>query len=136
MKFVFVRKPVVNARPLLSIFIISGMSLAAINAGFGQDKQTPNIVTRIPGERVTSGAIAAIGSSGRLQFLDIEFLNGAIYRSVALPRSIDHGLMQADSKAHYFQQHIEGRFKTFRIRRWQAKQTGVPDWIAFDNASF
>ena len=61
MKFVFVRKPVVNARPLLSIFIIAGMSLAVINAGFGQDKQTPNIVTQIPRERVTSGAIAAFG---------------------------------------------------------------------------
>ncbi|MGH8102762.1 MAG: KTSC domain-containing protein, partial [Chthoniobacterales bacterium] len=74
--------------------------------------------------------------SRRLQFLDIEFLNGAIYRYVAVPRSINHGLMQADSKAHYFHEHIKGRFKSSRIRRWQTKQTGVPGWIAFDNASF
>ena len=110
------------------------MSLAAIGGVLGQDERPPEIVTRIPRERVASGAIAAIGYSKRLQILDIEFLNGAIYRYVAVPRSIYHGLMQADSKAHYFQGHIKGRFKSSRIRRWQTKQTGVPSWIGFGNA--
>jgi KTSC domain len=111
----------VRIPPVVSIVFAGSLLVAGAGVTFAQDEQTPKVVTRIRRECVASRAIAAIGYSKRLQILDIEFLNGAIYRYEEVPRSVYHELMEADSKAHYFHQHIKGRFKSSRIRRWETK---------------
>jgi hypothetical protein len=115
----------INRRPL-SILTASlwfvGLT-CAISAESEQNEQSPpRIISRIPRQPVISQAIAAIGYSKRLEILEIEFRNGAIYRYADVPRSIYHGLMSADSKAHYFQGHIKGNFKSSRIRRWHTEK--------------
>jgi hypothetical protein len=107
--------------PVLAILFVGSLLVVESRATFAHDEQTPKIVTRIPRECVTSKAIAAVGYSKRLQFLDVEFHNGAIYRYEGVPRLVYRELMDADSKAHYFYEHIKGRFKSSRIRRWQTK---------------
>ena len=107
--------------PVLSILFVSSLLVAGLGAIFAQDEQTAKIVTRISREQVASRAIAAVGYSKRLQILDIEFLNGAVYRYEGVPHSLYRGLIDADSKAHYFHEHIKGRFKSSRIRRWETK---------------
>ena len=107
--------------PLLAILFVASLLVVGTGTTLAQDDQVPKIVTRIARQRVASRAIAAVGYSKRLQFLDIEFLNGAVYRYEGVPRSVYGGFMDADSKAHYFHEHIKGKFKSSRIRRWQTK---------------
>src|SRR5205814_5406011 len=60
----------------------------------------PNhIVSRIPRQAVQSTVIAKVGYSKRRHILEIEFVNGAIYRYLDVAPSVYHDLMLADSKA-------------------------------------
>ena len=86
-----------------------------------EDSDSPKIRSRIPRAPVESSAISAIGYSKRLQILEIEFLNGAIYRYTGVPRSVYHKLMAAESKARYYDENIKGSYKSARVRRWQTK---------------
>src|SRR2546430_2327641 len=72
------------------------------------DDASDRMVSRIPREPVTSSVIASVGYSKRRQILEIEFLNGAIYRYFSVPRSVHHHFMAAESKARYYDQHIKG----------------------------
>ena len=107
----------------LTILVAAGLAVASgdavpIHAEDQQDEAT----SRIPREPVPSSAIAAVGYSKRLQILEIEFLNGAIYRYTDVPRSVYHQLMSAESKARYYHEHVRGNYPSFRIRKWQTRQ--------------
>lgn len=80
------------------------------------------IIPRIHREPVPSAAIATIGYSKRLQILEIEFLNGAIYRYTEVPRSVHQELMSAKSKTHYYLENIKGNYPSTRIRKWQTRE--------------
>ncbi len=74
------------------------------------------ITSRIKREPVSSSAIVTIGYSRKLHALEIEFVNGAIYRYLDVPRAQYRALMAAHSKANYYDRHIRGRFRSIRVR--------------------
>jgi hypothetical protein len=87
-----------------------------------KSRNSEPIISHIPRQPVQSTVIAKIGYSKRLQILEIEFLNGAIYRYVGVPRSIYHHLIAARSKARYYHENIRGKYRSFRVRPWQKEE--------------
>src|SRR5947208_16985680 len=59
------------------------------------------ITSRIPRESVASKGIASIGYSKRLHILEIEFVNGTVYRSPEGTPSVYRAFVTADSKPGY-----------------------------------
>lgn len=101
-----------------SLLLILGVLIAAANAALSDPATTksPAIVSRIPREPVHSTALASVGYSKRLQILELEFANGAVYRYVDVPRSIYHGLMSAESKTRFYHASIKRKFRSTRVR--------------------
>jgi KTSC domain len=78
---------------------------------------TPNhIVSRIPRQAVQSTAIAKVGYSKRRHILEIEFVNGAIYRYLDVAPSVYHDLMLAGSKARFYDANIRRHYHSVMIR--------------------
>ena len=75
------------------------------------------ITSHIPRQRVQSSALASIGYSKRLHILEIEFVNGAIYRYFEVAPSIYQELIAAESKARYYDTSIKGNYRSLRVRR-------------------
>ena len=63
-----------------------------------------------------SKVIAAIGYSKRRHILEIEFVNGAIYRYLEVAPSVYRDLITADSKARYYDTNIKGNYPSVRVR--------------------
>ena len=74
------------------------------------------ITSRIPRESVASKGIASIGYSKRLHILEIEFVNGAVYRYLEVAPSVHRELMAAESKASYYDRNIKGNYPSVRVR--------------------
>ena len=74
------------------------------------------VASRIPRESVASKGIASIGYSKRLHILEIEFVNGAVYRYLDVAPSVYRDLMSADSKAGYYDRNIKGNYPSVRVR--------------------
>jgi hypothetical protein len=49
--------------------------------------------------------------------LELEFRSGAIYRYLGVPEPVYQGLLSAESKGRYFNQHIRNRFPYTKIGR-------------------
>jgi hypothetical protein len=47
--------------------------------------------------------------------LELEFRSGAIYRYIDVPEQVYRGLLSAESKGRYFNQHIRNRFNYVQI---------------------
>jgi hypothetical protein len=74
------------------------------------------VTSHIPRESVVSKGIASIGYSKRLHILEIEFVNGAVYRYLQVAPSVHRNLMTADSKARYYDANIKGNYPSLRVR--------------------
>jgi hypothetical protein len=74
------------------------------------------ITSHIPRQRVESTAIAAIGYSKRRHILEIEFVNGAIYRYLDVPPAVHRDLMSAESKARFYDSNIRRHYRSIPIR--------------------
>jgi hypothetical protein len=61
-------------------------------------------------QAVQSTAIRSIGYDPENQTLEIEFLNGRIYRYFGVHEFLHRGFMLADSKGDYFRRRINNRF--------------------------
>jgi hypothetical protein len=84
---------------------------------------TPNhIVSRIPRQPVQSTAIAKIGYSKRQHILEIEFVNGAVYRYLDVPPAAYRNLMSAESKARFYDFNVKGHYESVPIRLPQKQQ--------------
>lgn len=59
---------------------------------------------RIP---VSSSNLASVGYGSNHQILEIEFINGSIYKYFSVPSSVYLGLMAASSHGAYFDQHVK-----------------------------
>jgi hypothetical protein len=84
-----------------------------------------HIISRIPRQAVQSTAIAKVGYSKRRHILEIEFVNGAVYRYFEVPTSVYRDLMSADSKARYYDFNIKGHFRSVSLRSRQKEQPTV-----------
>ena len=105
----------------MSILLAGCVIITAPPRLWGENEEGNKIRSRIPRAPVESSAISAVGYSKRLQILEIEFINGAIYRYLAVPRSVYHKLMTSESKARFYDQNIKGSYKSLRVREWQTK---------------
>jgi hypothetical protein len=65
---------------------------------------------------VNSTLLAKVTYEADQSMLQLEFCNGAIYRYLAVPADIHHGLLSADSKGTYFNRQIRNRFAYVLLR--------------------
>ena len=99
--------------------ILSGF----VAASWADPSPTPNHITsRIPRQSVQSTAIAKIGYSKRRHILEIEFVNGAIYRYFDVPVSVYRELMSAESKARFYDSNIRKHYRSVLVRPRQKEQ--------------
>ena len=99
-------------------------SLAAA-AAFCAEPYAPtnHIVSRIPRQRVESSAIAAVGYSKHRHILEIQFVNGAIYRYLDVPSAVHRDLMSAESKARFYDSNIRRHYRSVLVRPRHVHQT-------------
>jgi hypothetical protein len=76
----------------------------------------PSVTSHIPRQPVTSKGIVSIGYSKRLHVLEIEFVNGAVYRYTQVAPSVRRQLIAAESKARYYDRNIKGKYPSVRVR--------------------
>lgn len=59
---------------------------------------------------VVSSAIASIGYCSSSETLEVEFCSGAVYRFMSVPNEIFQGLVKAESKGSFFNEHVRNLF--------------------------
>jgi hypothetical protein len=93
-------------------------AIISVTPAFGQQPQsTPRqVVSHIARQPVESSAIANIGYSKYLHILEIEFVNGAIYRYLDVLQAVYHDLLSAKSKARFYDVNIRGHYRSIRVR--------------------
>ena len=75
------------------------------------------IVSHIKRVPVESTALATVGYSKRLRVLEIEFRNGAIYRYLDIEPDLFDALMNAHSKARFYDQNIRHKYRSLHVKR-------------------
>jgi hypothetical protein len=108
---------------VLQSLLIVCISTALVVVGRAEPSPTPNHITsRIPRQSVQSSAIAKVGYSKRRHILEIEFVNGAVYRYFNIPLSVHRDLMSAESKARFYDSNIRKHYRSVLIRQRQKEQ--------------
>jgi len=74
------------------------------------------IVSRIKGVPVESSAVATVGYSKKLRALEIEFRNGSIYRYLEVPLDVYEALLNARSKARYYDENIRHKYRSQHVK--------------------
>jgi hypothetical protein len=73
--------------------------------------------TTIRRKPVQSSALRSVGYQDNKGVLEVEFVNGAVYRYYGVPVSTYHGLMSAASHGRYFNQYIKrAGYRYVRVR--------------------
>jgi KTSC domain len=98
----------------LLLFVCASRLLIA--SSLENDPARTTVTSHIPRKAVASKGIASIGYSKRLHILEIEFVNGAVYRYLEVAPSVHRELMAADSKARYYDRNIKGNYPSVRVR--------------------
>ena len=107
----------------LVVFCIS-TAVAAVT--WAEPSATPShIVSRILRQSVESTAIAKVGYSKRRHILEIEFVNGAVYRYLDVPATVYRDLMAAESKARFYDSNIRRNYRSVPIRSRQKEQVST-----------
>ena len=75
------------------------------------------VVSHIPRQRIESSAIATVGYSKRRKILEVEFVNGAVYRYLDVPAPVYRDLMSAESKARFYDSKIRGHYHSIVVRQ-------------------
>ena len=107
-------------RMLKSLLIIC-ISTALVVVAWAEP--SPNHITsRIPRQSVQSSAIAKVGYSKRRHILEIEFVNGAVYRYFDIPFSVHRDLMSAESKARFYDSNVRKHYRSVLVRPRKKEQ--------------
>ena len=101
---------------LLSLLFVSRLLIAYPIENTKPTATRAVVTSHIPRKTVTSKGIASIGYSKRLHILEVEFVNGAVYRYLQVAPSVHRDLMAADSKARYYDANIKGNYPSVRVR--------------------
>jgi KTSC domain len=113
---VSVKKAVVS-RP---IAWVSCMLIVISTDTWAGPSPTPgHITSRILRQSVQSSAIAKVGYSKRRHILEIEFVNGAVYRYFDVPLLVYRELMSAESKARFYDSNIKRHYRSGLVRQRQ-----------------
>jgi hypothetical protein len=107
-----------NARTPSLFSLLCAVQLASAGAAAENVRSEAHdpVISHIPREQVRSSAIASIGYSKRRHILEIQFVNGAVYRYLEVAPSVYRELMFADSKARYYDNHIKGNYPSLKVR--------------------
>ncbi len=107
-------------------FVVFLAMAAAIATALSADATKPDdsqpIVSHIPRQAIHSTAIAKVGYSKRRHILEIEFVNGAIYRYLDVPSSVYRDLMSAESKARFYDFNVRRHYRSVLVRPRQKDQ--------------
>lgn len=105
-----------TGRVLQSLLIIC-ISNALVVVACATPSPTPSRITsHIPRQSVQSSAIAKIGYSKRRHILEIEFVNGAVYRYFDVPLPVYRDLMSAESKARFYDSNVRKRYRSVLVQ--------------------
>ena len=108
---------------VLQSLLIFFISTALVVAAWAEPSPSPDHITsRIPRQSVQSSAIAKVGYSKRRHILEIEFVNGAVYRYFDIPLSVHRDLMSAESKARFYDSKIWKHYRSVLIRQRQKQE--------------
>jgi hypothetical protein len=103
--------------PVLLLAGIAALgALTCVASKPNEPRPAEAIVSHIRRAPMDSSAIASIGYSKRLHALEIEFVNGAIYRYLDVPSSLYRELIKANSKARFYDKHIRGRYRSIHVK--------------------
>jgi hypothetical protein len=108
---------------LAVFFLVSGFGIANSEPQHVRNDSRNPVISHIPRDRVSSSVIASIGYSKQRHVLEIEFLNGAVYRDLQVAPSVYREIMSADSKARYYVTNIKGNYPSVHIRPRAKDQT-------------
>jgi hypothetical protein len=100
------------------IALAAGFLLAAVTlqADPAPAPDPVGIVSRIRRVPVDSTALATVGYSRRLRALEIEFRNGAVYRYLEVGPDVYEALINARSKARFYDDNIRHRYRSLHVR--------------------
>lgn len=110
------------SRPIVLVSCI--LIVIATDTWAGPSPTPGHITSRIPRQSVQSTAIAKVGYSKRRHILEIEFVNGAVYRYFDVPVSVYRELMSAESKARFYDSKIRKHYRSALVR--QREKQGQP----------
>jgi KTSC domain len=96
-----------SAIALLILALAGGRALAA--------QPGDDVVSNIARLPVESTALASVGYSRVQQILEIEFHSGAIYRYLDVPERVFRELLEAPSKAGYYNANIRGHYSSLHV---------------------
>ncbi len=101
------------------IALVASLLLGAVTLASDppESRDATGIVSHIRRAPVQSTAIASVGYSKRLHALEIEFRNGAIYRYLEVEALVCQDLMNAPSKARFYDENIRGKYHRVHVRR-------------------
>ena len=117
-----------NSRPVKTEAVLRTLLLVLISTALvviarPEPSPTPtHITSRIPRQAVQSTAIAKIGYSKPRHILEIEFVNGAVYRYFDVPLSVYGDLMSAESKARFYDSNIKKHYRSVVVRARQKRE--------------
>lgn len=92
------------------------LAAATLHADPAPAPEPIGIVSRIRRAPVESTALATVGYSKRLRALEIEFRNGAVYRYLEVTPDVYNALLQARSKARFYDQNIRHKYRSLHVR--------------------
>src|SRR4030081_3331823 len=92
------------------------LAAAILHADPAPAPEPVGIVSRIKRVPVESTALATVGYSKRLRALEIEFRNGAIYRYLEVAPDVYDALLQARSKARFYDENIRRKYRSLHVR--------------------
>jgi hypothetical protein len=98
---------------LAAIFLCVAATLLADPAPAPEPVGIVSRVKRVP---VESTALATVGYSKRLRVLEIEFRNGAIYRYLEVAPDVYDALLQAQSKARFYDENIRRKYRSLHVK--------------------
>jgi KTSC domain len=90
--------------------------LLGSHALIASQPEEARIVSRFPRQPVESRGVRSVGYSRRRHILEIEFVNGAIYRYYDVELIVYRELMDADSKARYYDFNIRHHYLSARVK--------------------
>jgi hypothetical protein len=100
--------------------VVFCISIAVVAVAWTEPSPTPShTVSRIPRQPVESTAIAKIGYSKRRHILEIEFVNGAVYRYLDVPVTVYRELMSSESKARFYDSNVRRHYRSVLVRSRQ-----------------
>jgi hypothetical protein len=109
-------------RCIRSTLVVATVMVTA-SASLSTPPNSSPIISHIPRQHVESSAIEAVGYSKRQHILEIEFVNGAIYRYLDVPSSVHRDLMSAESKARFYDSNIRRHYRSVLVRPRHVNQT-------------